>query len=137
MAERSRKTIGFRIVFAIFLLYGLALLIPGCAIAYEHFNPASLRHTEWQEITQALLFFFVAPIVLLGWWRPRLASVFLWCGAALSVTQVVGINSRTGDGVGGMAVAGVIFVGVPLVLAGAFFYAFAPSEPRTLSIVSK
>lgn len=133
MTLRSRVTL-FRVLFAIALLYGLVLLIPGCEFAFE--LPKYGVH-DWQEVTLMLLMISFAPLVVFAWFRPKQAAAAFCCVAILSVVQVLAITRSTGDGLGAGLVGALFFVGIPAALAGALFYFVDPRDPRTRSIVSK
>jgi hypothetical protein len=106
MVQRPRREIWFWVLFAVAFLCSGALFVSG-AIWVVTSCKYGWHHSDWQDISLPILMLCFFPVVILGYFKQRAASFLLFCGAGISVLQVLGITRSTGDGLSGGGVHGI------------------------------
>lgn len=127
MTTQSRSNKWFLFFMTIGILYGIALFILGVQFLQDWLQNHDIG---WQRKTLPILSLSFLPLVILGGFYPRLAAILFWSGSALCVMQVVCITRSTGEGTAIAAVSAVVFLGIPMLLAGLLFWTHPLSKPH-------
>jgi hypothetical protein len=99
-------------LFSALLLYSLLL----CCVSLSVFVQSAMHgwNLKIVDIAMQLLMMFFPPLLLLGLWRPRLASILLITCAVADLMLLLSMSNRTGDGTGTMLIGSILFLGIPM-----------------------
>ena len=103
-----------------FLLYGGLLWFVSMTVflaAIKH--GARLKPSD--IVIQSLMTIFL-PILIVGIWKQRLASGLLFAGAATDLALTLFLNTRAGNGMGGVLNASLLFLGFPMLASAIIFH---------------
>jgi len=120
MKERARLDRIFWPLWGLSLLWSLVLLVLGFTWMTLILSNVH-SHQDWQWISGTVVMIVFLPLVLLGTFRPRLSVVPLYLCSAVPLLEVLGLNSRTGEGTAFAAFGNLALIGIPALLTAFLF----------------
>ncbi len=119
MPNPARWTIPGRFLAGALILYSALL----CAVSLHVFYTAVQQGSPLNAaaITVQVLTTLFLPLLILGLWKPRLASALLFAGAAAILALTLTSAHSAPSSPAGLVGASLLFLGVPM-LGSAIFY---------------
>ena len=128
MPSTTKWTIWSRFYVGAFLLYGGLLWFVSMSVFL-----AAIKHGARLKppdiVIQSLMTLFL-PILILGIWKQRLASGLLFAGAATDLALTLFLNAHTGNGMGGLLNASLLFLGFPMLASALIFHLLSRTTSR-------
>lgn len=123
MSNTARWSISNRFLAAALILYSALLLGVSLHVFYtavHQGSPLNFASIVVQTLTVAFL-----PLLILGIWKPRLASALLFAAAAAVLALILTTAHAATSGTTGLATASLLFLGVPILGAAIFLTSLA------------
>lgn len=130
MANSARWTVPNRFVAGALILYSALVCVLSLHVFITAIHDGS--PLNFASITVQILTTLFLPLLILGIWKPRLASTLLFAAAAAVLALTFTNTHATASETAGLIGASLLFLGVPMLASAIFFHLISRPTPANI-----
>jgi len=129
MPNPARWSVPNRFLAGALILYSVLVLVLSLHVFFTAIHDGS--PLNFASITVQALTALFLPLLVLGIWKPRLASALLFAAAAAILALTFTNTHAAASQTGGLVGASLLFLGVPMLASSIFFHLISRPTPPT------
>ena len=129
MPNPARWSVPNRFLAGALILYSVLVLVLSLHVFFTGIHDGS--PLNFASITVQALTALFLPLLVLGIWKPRLASALLFAAAAAILALTFTNTHAAASQTGGLVGASLLFLGVPMLASSIFFHLISRPTPPT------
>ena len=129
MPNPARWSVPNRFLAGALILYSVLVLVLSLHVFFTAIHDGS--PLNFASITVQALTALFLPLLVLGIWKPRLASALLFAAAAAILALTFTNTHAAASQTGGLVGASLLFLGVPMLASAIFFHLISRPTPPT------
>jgi len=129
MPNPARWSVPNRFLAGALILYSVLVLVLSLHVFFTAIHDGS--PLNFGSITVQALTALFLPLLVLGIWKPRLASALLFAAAAAILALTFTNTHAAASQTGGLVGASLLFLGVPMLASSIFFHLISRPTPPT------